>query len=245
MSLYKPIDQRIRSEQTGQTYPAVRPADILEVEQFASAFDRPPGKVCLLYGDDSVFLVSLLMAAQAMARGASLAVVDGCNQFNVHLLSRFARERGINPDDFLQRIFISRGFTCYQMEAAITQKLPAFLQKSNSGSALIFGLLDTFYDEQAPLREVRQILGRLFVIFRELKLNGVSLLLTCFDRTVQPKERNQLFAALKQGMDRVYRLRVDESGNPRLVPEQHPTPMLPGGKRSHGPHRADIYRPHR
>ncbi len=245
MSLFKPVDQHTRPGQSGQAYPAVRPADTLEVEQFASTFNRPPGKVCLLYGDDSAFLVSLLMAAQAMARGASLAVVDGGNQFNVHLLSRFARERGINPDDFLQRIFISRGFTCYQMEAAITQKLPAFLQKIQSGSALIFGLLDTFYDEQAPLREVQQILGRLFLTFRELKLNGVSLLLTCLDRTIEPKERNQLFAVLKQGMDRVYRLRTDESGNPRLVPEHHSTLIPSGRERRHGPHRADIHRPHR
>ena len=218
-------------------------SQVLEIEQFARTFDRPPGKVCLLYGDDEVFFVSLLMAAQAMARGASIAVVDGGNQFNVHLLSRFARERGINPDEFLQRIFISRGFTCYQMEAAITLKLPAFLQKIQSGSALIFGLLDTFYDEQASLREVRQILGRLFVTFEELKQNGVSLLLTCFDRTIQPKERNQLFTVLKQGMDRVYRLRVDESGTPRLIPEHHH--LIPiGRKKTHGPHSTDIYRPY-
>ena len=220
-----------------------RQSSNLEIEQFARTFDRPPGKVCLLYGDDEVFFVSLLMAAQAMARGTSIAVVDGGNQFNVHLLTRFARERGINPDEFLQRIFISRGFTCYQMEAAITRKLPDFLQKIHSRSALIFGLLDTFYDEQAPLREVQQILGRLFVTFQELKQNGTSLLLTCFDRTIQPKERNQLFAVLKQGMDRIYRLRVDESGTPRLIPEQHH--LIPSGReKTHGPHRTDIHRPY-
>lgn len=232
-------------ERSDKTQALLRSAQALQVEQFASTFDRPPGKVCLLYGDESVFLVSLLMAAHAMARGASLAVVDGGNQFNVHLLSRFARERKIDPDDFLQRIFISRGFTCYQLEAAITQKLPAFLHRIHSSTALIFGLLDTFYDEQAPLHEVQQILKRLFAAFHELKSNGTSLLLACIDRTIQPKERNRLFATLKSGMDQVYRLSFDQTGNPSLLQEHHTRLVAPRRDTQYGPHRTDVYKHHR
>src|SRR5512146_633736 len=113
------------------------------------SFTKPPGKVYLLYGNDRVFPLSLTMAAHTMATGSSVAVVDGCNQFNVHLISRFARERKMNPDKLLRQIFISRGFTCYQMEQAITNRLPAFLGTIGSSTAMIFGLLDTFFDEQA------------------------------------------------------------------------------------------------
>ena len=125
------------------------------------SFVTPPGKVYLLYGDNLIFQLSLRMAASAMAQGKPIAVVDGCNQFNVHLLSRFARERHLNPEQFLNLIFISRGFTCYQMEQAIASRLPVFLEDIHSNTAMIFGLLDTFYDEQAPFREVQQILKRL------------------------------------------------------------------------------------
>jgi hypothetical protein len=183
------------------------------------AFAEKPGKVFLLYGDRAIFHLSLHMAAQAMTGGTSIAVVDGCNRFDVHALSRFARTRRINPNEFLKRIFISRGFTCYQMEQAIARKLPAFLPCIQSHTAMIFGLLDTFYDAQASLREVQQILRRLLHAFGEMKSAGISLLLVCSEHRVEPQERNKLFTTLKGAMDRVYKLGSNGSGAPQLVLE--------------------------
>jgi len=144
------------------------------------------------------------MAAHAIQQGKPIAVVDGANRFNVHLLTRFARERRIDPQRFLEQIYISRGFTCYQMEQAVTNRLPAFLDRIGSNVAMVFGLLDTFYDEQAPLREVRQILTRVLQSFRSMKERGVSLLVVCQEQKVWPEERNRLFENLKGGVDRVY-----------------------------------------
>jgi hypothetical protein len=173
----------------------------------------------MLYGDNIIYQLSLRMAAHAMTQGTSVAVVDGCNRFNVHLLSRFARERHINPDDFLRRIYISRGFTCYQMEQAVANRLPSFLESIGSNVAMVFGLLDTFYDEQASFREVQQILQRLLVTLQDIKRSGVSVLLACTEWNVLPKERNQLFTTLKSGMDTIYRLTVDQNGKPNLMLE--------------------------
>jgi hypothetical protein len=184
------------------------------------SFAGPPGKVYLLYGNDRVFPLSLTMAAHAMATGSSVAVVDGCNQFNVHLISRFARERRINPDKLLRQIFISRGFTCYQMEQAVTNRLPAFLDTIHSSTAMIFGLLDTFFDEQASLREVQQILQRVLVSLNDMKMNGISVLVVCHAYNVLPEERNRLFGTLKTAMDRVYRLEVNEENQSKLFLEQ-------------------------
>jgi hypothetical protein len=204
-------------------YPAPQPivnihddAVPIRSERMINAFADKPGKVFLLYGERPIFQLSLQMAAHAMAGGNSIAVVDGCNRFDVHALSRFARTRKIDPNKFLRHIFISRGFTCYQMEQAIAHKLPAFLTTIHSNTALVFGLLDTFYDEQASLREVRQILQRLLGSFREMKSNGISILLVCLERTVAPKERNQLFSTLKNGVDRVYKLDTNEHGSLQL-----------------------------
>jgi len=189
-------------------------------QALVQSFVAPPGKVCLLYGDKFIFQLSLRMAAYAMTQGSSVAVVDGCNRFNVHLLSQFARERRIDPDEFLRRIFISRGFTCYQMEQAVGARLPVFLESIGSNVAMIFGLLDTFYDEQASFREVQQILRRLLVTLQEIKARGVSVLLACTEWNVLPKERNQLFTTLKTGMDTIYRLTADGEHRPSLVLEK-------------------------
>ncbi len=195
-------------------------------ERMIRAFGAKPGKVFLLYGDRFVFHLSLRMAAQAMMDDNPIAVVDGGNRFDVHALSRFARQHRVDATEFLSRIFISRGFTCYQMEQALTHRLPAFLKKIHSRTALVFGLLDTFYDEQAPLREVREILRRLLVSFQVMSSTGISVLVVCLERSVAPKERNDLFAALKEGVDRVYRLGVNESGSLQLFLESRPTERL-------------------
>lgn len=188
------------------------------------SFTAPPGKIYLLYGDDRIFPLSLTMAAHAMSTGSSVAVVDGCNQFNVHLISRFARERKINPDTLLKRIFVSRGFTCYQMEQAVTNRLPAFLAAMNASTAMIFGLLDTFFDDQASLQEVRQILRRVLSALNTMKAHGTSVLVVCRAYNVLPKERNQLFATLKSGMDCVYRLDVTDEHKANLFLEQSTIP---------------------
>ncbi len=199
-------------------------------------FEAPPGKTYLLYGDKPIFLLSLKMAAHGMARGSSVAVVDGCNRFNVHFLSQFARERQLNIDDFLHRIFVSRGFTCYQMEQAIVHRLPSFLSTIDSRTAMIFGLLDTFYDQQAPLREVRQILHRVVTAFQEMKAEGISVLLVCRKLNVLPKERNELFTTLQAGVDTVYRLQVTDDV---------PNLFLEKGVLDHGAHSTDIHEHYR
>jgi len=249
MSKIKPISPA----QHHRRYPAPQPTvDIhddavpIRSERMIHAFADKPGKVFLLYGERSIFQLSLQMAAHAMVQGNPIAVVDGCNRFDVHALSRFARVRKIDPNKFLNHIFISRGFTCYQMEQAITHKLPAFLATIHSSTALVFGLLDTFYDEQASLREVRQILQRLLGSFQEMKSKGVSLLLVCLERTVAPQERNQLFTTLKNGVDRVYKLDTNERGSLQLYLEsQQPVHEQIKGTLNYGTNRTHLYQPDR
>jgi len=196
------------------------PTLVTPYQTLVQHFAAPSGKTYLLYGERSVFFLSLRMAAYGMAHGSSIAVVDGCNRFDVHYLSRFARERKLDVDEFLHRIFISRGFTCYQMEQAIVHRLPSFLPTINSRTAMIFGLLDTFYDQQASLREVRQILQRVIAALGAMKGEGVSVLLACTQWNVMPKERNELFTTLRGGVDTVFRLEADGDNVPRLFLEK-------------------------
>jgi hypothetical protein len=179
-------------------------------DSIVRSFPEPPGKIMLLHGGGEIFPFSLTMAAQAMRNGMPIAVVDGANRFDVHLLARFARERRMDADAFLHRIYISRGFTCYQMEQAIVSRLPAFLRRIGSTVGMVFGLLDTFYDEQAPIREVQQILTRVQTAFAAMKADGVSLLVVCRDQRVAPEERNRLFATLQRSVDVSYQLTSEE-----------------------------------
>ena len=212
--------------------------------QFAAA---PTGKLYCLHGSGRVFRLSLTAVAQILLAptvngrigepltGRPVALVDGTNRFDVHYLAEFARRyaaaqrvgRKITPEDLLDRIYISRAFTCYQMEAAITERLPAFLRRSGASVAVVFGLLDTFYDEQAPLFEVTAALRRIITALRHLRGGDVTVLLASRDVALASRERNGLFPTLLHSMDRVFCM-VDEGNDRHILSENMAYRQLPG-----------------
>ena len=158
-----------------------------------------------------------------------MTLVDGTNRFDVYYIAEFARrfaaqqvrdaeQRRVEPDDLLRNIFIARAFTCYQMEATITERLPAFVRRKRSPVVIIFGLLDTFYDDQAPLFEVKASLQRVIAALRHLKQERVSVLLASMDVRPASPERNALLPRLLAAMDKTYL--VEERGGKTSIEEQ-------------------------
>ncbi len=187
------------------------------VQQFKAA---PPGKLYCLHGAGSVFRLSLSAAAHVLLGGIPITLVDGTNHFDAYYIAEFARRMassgGPSPDELLNNIFISRAFTCYQMEAVITERLPAFVLKKSSPVAIIFGLLDTFYDEQASLSDVRAGVRRIIGALHQLKQAKISVLLASLDVKPESKERSALFPQVCSIMDEVYVV-TEEEGRPRIV----------------------------
>jgi len=208
---------------------ALVPYEVL-MRQFKAA---PPGKLYCLHGSSGVFRLSLSAAAHVLLKEIPVTLVDGANRFDLYSIAEFARrvtrseflgtgctlvERCVAPERLLESIFISRAFTCYQMEAVITERLPAFVKRTHSPMVIIFGLLDTFYDEQAPLFEVKASLQRIIGALHRLKRDNVSILLASLDMKLESKERNSLFPKLMSAMDRVFYVTEDEGGQ-RIVHE--------------------------
>ena len=197
----------------------------------------PPGKLFCLHGDKSVFRLSMYAVSHALLRGAQIALVDGTNRFDAYYIAEFARKvtsqrltKGrVTPEQLLRNIFIARAFTCYQMEATITDRLPAFLKRTGASIAVIFGLLDTFYDEQAPLFEVKASVQRVIAALRQLKADNISVLLASLDVKLESKERNQLFPKVLSAMDHVLEVSGDEAGYQlRDTPRSRRPPHLGG-----------------
>jgi len=180
----------------------------------------PPGKLCCLHGSNAVFQLSLNVASRGLAAGIPMTLIDGTNRFDLYYIAEFARRLADrqppalrrSPEEFLQNIYVSRAFTCFQMEAVITDRLPAFVEKRRSPVVMIFGLLDTFYDEQAPLHEARAGLQRIIATLQALKQHNVALLLASLDLRPASDERKTLFPTLAAAMDWVYNVESTEKG---------------------------------
>ncbi len=198
---------------------------------YSEIFNRfqasPPGKLFFLHGGDAVFRLSLNVAARGLAAGVPMTLIDGTNRFDVYYIAEFARRLADrqppalrrSPEEFLRNLYISRAFTCFQMEAVLTDRLPAFLREQRSPVVVIFGLLDTFYDEQAPFHEVRAGLQRIIATLRALKERNVALLLASLDLRPASGERKMLLPTLAAAMDRVYRVESMENGKWRMQKE--------------------------
>lgn len=189
------------------------------MEQFHSA---PPGKLCCITGTSSaVFRLSLSLASQVLLKGVPVAVVDGSNRFDAYMIAEVARKVAVNsrgtvqvtPEDLLGRMFVARAFTCYQMEATITERLPAFVRRTGAPVAIILGLLDTFYDEQAPLFEVKAGVGRVINALHIMKALNISVLLASKELKLESKERGRLLPRVQEAMDHVYRLEATGDGH--------------------------------
>ncbi|MCX6135885.1 MAG: hypothetical protein NTV54_00090, partial [Ignavibacteriales bacterium] len=188
------------------------------------------GKFFLLAGDTSVFRLSLYVAAVTVRNGDPLAVIDGANRFDVHTITAHAQRWKIPPQRLLERIFVSRGFTCYQMEAAITERLPLFLSRQGARTAVILGLLDSFYDEQVKFQVAREMLQRIIAACHAMKADGISLLLACKEWDVRPKERNQFLQMLAESADHTYRVAAQGDAQRRNIPENKNV-VQPQGRR--------------
>ncbi len=106
---------------------------------------------------------AMLTAAARLALLAPLRVVDGGNRFNARAVARILRE--LNAPDLyaaLSRIRLARAFTCYQLLALLEETLPS------SHPTLAIDLLDTFYDESAPLFERRRLIKNCLLCLRNL-----------------------------------------------------------------------------
>lgn len=157
--------------------------------------------------------MSLYAAAQVLAHGHPVVLVDGANRFDLYYVAEFARRvasrheavrKQLTPERLLDNIYISRAFTCYQMEATLTERLPTFVHSHHIPVAMIFGLLDTFYDEQAPMFEVTAGLQRILSSLHRMKRTEVSILLAMLDVRPASKDRQMLLPMVLSVMDDVY-----------------------------------------
>lgn len=120
-------------------------------------------------------LVIQSLASHA-ARGECLGVLIGHNRFDVYALSRLASEHGLDPGPILERIELSRAFTCHQLHRRI---LTLGVPHTNRWSALyVLGLLDTFYDEDVKQYEAKRMLYESLKKLKEIASGGLPVLIT-------------------------------------------------------------------
>lgn len=177
-----------------------------------------PNQLVLVLGEHAANAWMLELAAW-LAIQDSVRVLDGGNRFNAYPVARAIRRQNHDPRAGLQRIQLSRAFTCYQVDTLLNEWQPEI------SPLLVFDLLTTFYDESVQLHESRRLLLR---VLNRLELHSKLapvLVSTRLPATIC-EERVVLFEILKA---RAGSLRLElESQVEERLPAVRQLSLLPG-----------------
>jgi len=125
------------------------------------------GDFAVIHGSSAIqsLLPSLCVKAQLPYQLGGLETnvlfVDGANSFRLYDVSDIAQTCELDPKEVLERIFISRAFTAYQLASLILEKLQTAIIKFDSKVVIISNLTQLFLDKDIPKKEAEQIFNQL------------------------------------------------------------------------------------
>ncbi len=92
--------------------------------------------------------------------GSKVVLVDGGNVFNPYHVSEFAQRRGVDAEDALEKILVSRAFTCHQMTGLIVWKVPEAARRYESRLAVVLDMAQLYLTGDVPYSEVKSLFKR-------------------------------------------------------------------------------------
>jgi hypothetical protein len=182
-------------------------------------------RVLLLAGPALVLDLGTALAGRAALGGHRVLYLDGANSFDPYIPARMAREAGLDPRPVLDRLFISRAFTCHQLETLMVDRLDAAIRARRPGLVVISGWSHLFHDENVPFREALRLLEATARSVRRLAARGTPFLATHEDGPQTPRLR-PLAACLERAATAVILVDRNE-GLIRLTAAKGPAALPP------------------
>lgn len=129
------------------------------------------GDLVVLYGHDvltmSFFLtVRCQLPVKHGGLGSPAVFIDSGNSFNPYLLAKMARECNLDYATVLEKIYVSRAFTAYQLSSLILEKLDGFL-KSKKAKLLVISDIANFYTNVSK-HEAENIFNKICIKLYEI-----------------------------------------------------------------------------
>jgi hypothetical protein len=140
------------------------------------AADSPLVAIRLPAGQTGRLLAGFL---PMLCRGRLVYCLDGGNVFDPYRLAELARGQAIEPLGVLERVWVSRAYTCHQLVEAVETMLPPLLEMASElPIAMILGADRLFLDDDLGQGEREHLFRRLVRRATALRRAGLPLLLT-------------------------------------------------------------------
>jgi hypothetical protein len=127
-------------------------------------------RFAVLYGSPSIISFTSLLCVRAQlpvqlgGLGSDVVFVDGGNSFRLYQIAKLAQTHELGPKQVLDKIFISRAFTPYQLTTLLMQKLEGAIKQYNAKIVIISDITGLFsalqeYEGQRVLSQIATYLS--------------------------------------------------------------------------------------
>ena len=136
---------------------------------------------------------------------SSTIYVDSGNSFNPYEISAIAREFGSDPKSTLERVFVSRAFTAYQLSAIVSETLENALKHYKSKLILISRITSLFLDRDVPTKEALEIFQKMIIRLTDLALRRNIIVVATYSNGEHSKRQVILESILLGRADKTAR----------------------------------------
>jgi predicted ATP-dependent serine protease len=188
------------------------------------------GDFAILTGSPSVLSLTSLLCVRAQlpvqlgGLGSNVIFIDGGNTFRLYQIARLARLYQLDPKQTLERIYISRAFTAYQMTALILEKLEETIKQYDAKLAIISEIAGYFLDKDVPDSEARRVYSQVTAYLHNFAKENQIILIATYPPHRETRRNNFLHALTCGRANSVISLRQTKYDR-ELVLEKHPRYM--------------------
>ena len=123
-------------------------------------------------------ILSQLFVRAIKQNEKEVVYVDGGNFFNPYSITEACKRVGIyDYEALLEKIYIARAFTAFQMDTLLSEELEEVVDNSHSKIVVITGLLDLFLDRDVDRREAFRRFSKLLFKLRKMAEQGLIIFL--------------------------------------------------------------------
>jgi hypothetical protein len=151
------------------------------------------GDFAVIYGHSpSIKALTLLLSVRCQlpidegGLNSTAIFLDGGNTFDPYAISAIAQQYGLDPHATLERVFVSRAFTAYQLSALVLETLENALKQYRSKLVLISDVTTLFLDRDVPTKEAMGVFNKAMIRLSNLVARrNVIVITSCL-----PHQRN-------------------------------------------------------
>lgn len=140
--------------------PAPLPSPAFSAQARSRLWQLPSRRgLVVVHGHPQSSRLAHYFLAAPLLRRETVLFLDAANCFNPHRLAAFACRCRHSPEEFLEQVYLSRAFTCFQL-AELIERTPAAARRYRVRCVMLTGVPDIFDDEELSATEAKQVFRR-------------------------------------------------------------------------------------